>query len=106
MGRIPAQLARARNPPLSSGPGGPNRAPPPPTHLRAPPTSASPLSLSRRPLSLAARPHPSSPSPSPIPHRRDRRRAPPRLVASPLMLASLRDNPATMLEPTSHPPRP
>jgi hypothetical protein len=68
---------RARNPPsLSSGPGGPNCAPLPPTDLRAPPVSASPLSLSRGPLSLAARPHPSAPSPSPIPHRRDRRRAP------------------------------
>jgi hypothetical protein len=60
-------------------------------------------SLSRRFLSLAARAHSSAPSPSPIPHRRVRRRVPPRLVASPLMLASLRHNPATVLEPTSHP---
>jgi hypothetical protein len=103
LGRFPAQLARARIPPSLPGPGGPIHGPLPPADTRAPLVSASPPSLSRRLLSLAARAHPSASSRSPIPHRRDRRRAPPRLVASPLMLASLRDNPATVLEPTSHP---
>jgi hypothetical protein len=96
--------ARPRFPSSLPGPGGPTRARRPPADTRAPPVSASAPSLSRRFQSLAARAHLSVSSPSPIPHRRIRRRAPPRLVALPLMLASLRDNPATVLEPTPHPP--
>jgi hypothetical protein len=95
---------RPRFPSSLPGPGGPTRARLPPADTRAPPVSASSPSLSRRFLSLAARAHLSVSSPSPNPHRRIRHRAPPRLVASPLMLASLHDNPATVFEPSPHPP--
>jgi hypothetical protein len=82
----PTSLARPRSPPLSPAQAAQLRAPLPLADIRAPPVSVSSPSLSRRFLSLAARARLSASSLSPIPHRRIRRRAPPRLVASPLML--------------------
>jgi hypothetical protein len=78
LGRIqPTQPRRAHAfSPSLCGPGGPAPRAARLADSLAPPVSDPPPSLSRRSLSLAVWPHLSVSSLSPIPHRRDRRRAP------------------------------
>jgi hypothetical protein len=104
LGRIPAQPPRARTSPLSlPGPGGPTCARLPPADTQAPPVSASPPPS--RADSFRWQPGPTRQFHPPRPSLTGTSAAkrPPHLVASPLMLASLRDNPATVLEPTLTP---